>query len=362
MRNIYLSLLAGLPLICACHSNQCKVEGYIENAKDGDTLFIAKMDEGKFIPSDTIIIKDGKFQLEENCDSTTICTYYYQQGEDLFNNIFFLEKGNIRLDIGQKSKVSGTENNDIYQTFLDSIYGIHEQMNSLYNEALNQTKGNMEDFEGTEELSRLDKKATELIKKTMLDNIQKPVGFFIFLSCYNMYAPDEALSIIEKMPEAYRHNNIIQQIQTEAEHSKSTAIGQHFINVTIPSIDGKDVSLNDIVSQNKLTLVDCWASWCGPCRAEMPHVVELYKKYKSKGLEIVGISFDENADDWKAAVKEMNMTWPQLSELHSWNNKMTELYGVTSIPYTILINQEGVIVGKEMRGNELEKFIADFLK
>lgn len=362
MKHHYLSLLAGLPLICACHSNQCKVEGYIENAKDGDTLFIARMDKDKFIPSDTIIIKDGKFQLNEDCDSTIICTYYYEQGEDLFNNIFFLEKGNIRLDIGQKSKVSGTENNNIYQTFIDSIYHIHEQMNTLYNEALNKTNGHMEDFQGSEELSRLDKKAADLIKKTMLDNIQKPAGFFIFLSSYNMYSPDETISIIEKMPEAYRNQSIVKHIQDEAEQSKSTATGQHFINVTIPSIDGKEVSLNDIVSKNKLTLIDCWASWCGPCRAEMPNVVELYKKYKSKGLEIVGISFDENADDWKAAVKEMNMTWPQLSELRSWSNKMTELYGVTSIPYTILINQDGVIVGKEMRGAELDRFIADFLK
>lgn len=94
----------------------------------------------------------------------------------------------------------------------------------------------------------------------------------------------------------------------------------------------------------------------------MPNVVELYKKYKSKGLEIVGISFDEDTQKWKDAIKTMNMTWPQLSELRSWDNKMTELYGVTSIPYTILINQDGIIVGKEMRGNELDRFIADFLK
>ncbi len=362
MKHHYLSLLAGLPLIFACRSNQCKVEGYVENAKDGDTLFIARMDEGKFIPSDTIIIKDGRFQLNEDADSTVICTYYYSRGEDLFNNIFFLEKGNIRLDIGSKSKVSGTENNDIYQTFIDSIYRIHEQMDQLYEKAVSQNGGNMEDFQGSEELSNLDKKATELIKKTMMDNLQKPAGFFIFISSYNMYSPDETISIIEKLPESYRNQSIIKHILTEAEQSKSTATGQHFIDVTIPSIDGKEIKLSEIISKNKLTLIDCWASWCGPCRAEMPNVVELYKKYKSKGLEIIGISFDEDAQKWKDAIKTMNMTWPQLSELRSWDNKMTELYGVTSIPYTILINQDGIIVGKEMRGNELDRFIADFLK
>lgn len=362
MKHHYLSLLAGLPLIFACHSNQCKVEGYVENAQDGDTLFIARMNEGKFIPSDTIIIQNGRFQLNEEGDSTVICTYYYNRGEDLFNNIFFLEKGNIRLDIGSKSKVSGTENNDIYQTFIDSIYCIHEQMDELYEKAISQNDGNMEDFQGSDELGKLDKKATELIKTTMMDNLQKPVGFFIFITSYNMYSPDEAISIIEKLPENYRNQGIIKHIRTEAEQSKSTAIGQHFIDMTIPSIDGKEIALSEIISKNKLTLIDCWASWCGPCRAEMPNVVELYKKYKSKGLEIVGISFDEDAQKWKEAVKTMNMTWPQLSELRSWDNKMTELYGVTSIPYTILINQDGIIVGKEMRGHELDRFIADFLK
>ena len=95
---------------------------------------------------------------------------------------------------------------------------------------------------------------------------------------------------------------------------------------------------------------------------EMPNVVDLYAKYKSKGLEIVGISFDKDKNSWKKAVKEMNMTWPQVSELKSWDNEMAQLYGISSIPYTILIDQKGTIVAKQLRGEELERFVADFLK
>ena len=94
----------------------------------------------------------------------------------------------------------------------------------------------------------------------------------------------------------------------------------------------------------------------------MPHVVELYAKYHEKGLEIVGISFDEEEEAWKEAVKEMNMTWPQGSELQSWDNVMTQLYNVTSIPYTILIDQNGTIVAQQLRGHELEEAVKEHLE
>ena len=151
-------------------------------------------------------------------------------------------------------------------------------------------------------------------------------------------------------------------IKEDAERSNMTSNGQSFIDITIPSMDGGELKLSDIIRDNKLTLVDCWASWCGPCRAEMPNVVSLYEKYHKKGLEIVGISFDEDETAWKNAVKTMNMTWPQASELRSWDNIMTQKYGVTSIPYTILIDSNGTIIGQQLRGEELENTVKQYLE
>ena len=94
----------------------------------------------------------------------------------------------------------------------------------------------------------------------------------------------------------------------------------------------------------------------------MPNVVSLYEKYHKKGLEIVGISFDEDETTWKNAVKTMNMTWPQASELRSWDNIMTQKYGVTSIPYTILIDSNGTIIGQQLRGEELENTVKQYLE
>ena len=128
-----------------------------------------------------------------------------------------------------------------------------------------------------------------------------------------------------------------------------TSNGQSFIDITIPSMDGGELKLSYIIR-------------CGPCRAEMPNVVSLYEKYHKKGLEIVGISFDEDETAWKNAVKTMNMTWPQASELRSWDNIMTQKYGVTSIPYTILIDSNGTIIGQQLRGEELENTVKQYLE
>ena len=135
-----------------------------------------------------------------------------------------------------------------------------------------------------------------------------------------------------------------------------------YIDFELPGADGKMLRLSDIVSKNKMTMVDFWASWCGPCRAEMPHVVKAYKDFHSKGLEIVGVSLDERKDDWLNAVKELNMNWPQMSDLKGWNSKAAQLYHIQGIPASVLINQNGEIVGQDLRGEDLHNRLAELLK
>ena len=133
-------------------------------------------------------------------------------------------------------------------------------------------------------------------------------------------------------------------------------------DLEMPGINGQMVRLSDIVSRNKLTLVDFWASWCGPCRAEMPHVVQAYKDFHAKGLEIVGVSLDQRKADWTAAVEELHMAWPQMSDLKGWNSKAVALYGIQGIPFSVLINQQGEIVGQDLRGDGLHQRLGELLK
>lgn len=124
MKKILIPVIACLPILQACTTSGCRVEGTVDNAKNGDTVFIATLNDTQFIPSDTLLIENGKFKLtRKNCDSTEICSYYYQTADnEVYSNIFFAEKGKVKIHIGEKPTISGTENNDIYQTFVDSLY------------------------------------------------------------------------------------------------------------------------------------------------------------------------------------------------------------------------------------------------
>ena len=106
---------------------------------------------------------------------------------------------------------------------------------------------------------------------------------------------------------------------------KATAVGQKFTDFEMQTPEGKTVKLSDYVGKGKVVLVDFWASWCGPCRREMPNLVEAYAKYKNKNFEIVGVSLDQSADAWKEAIKKLNITWPQMSDLKYWNCEGAQL-------------------------------------
>lgn len=130
----------------------------------------------------------------------------------------------------------------------------------------------------------------------------------------------------------------------------------------MPDTDGKEVTFLSEVAKNKITLVDFWASWCAPCRQEMPNIVKIYSEYKDKGLGIIGISLDEDRSEWLNAIKQMDMTWMQLSDLNGWENAAAQIYGVQGIPFTFLVDQNGKLLKAGLRGEELHKAIDQYLK
>ena len=133
-------------------------------------------------------------------------------------------------------------------------------------------------------------------------------------------------------------------------------------DLALPGISGGTVKVSDYVGKNKLVLIDFWASWCAPCRAEMPAVVKTYTDFHEKGLEVVGVSFDNNHEAWVNAVGALNMAWPQMSDLRGWDSEGAHVYNITSIPANVLIDQEGRIVAKDLRGEDLYNTVAELLK
>jgi peroxiredoxin len=138
---------------------------------------------------------------------------------------------------------------------------------------------------------------------------------------------------------------------------KSTAIGQPAPEIALPNPDGKVVSLSSM--KGKYVLVDFWAKWCGPCRQENPNVVRVFNKYKDKGFTVFGVSLDRTKEDWLRAIKEDNLTWTHVSDLKWWKSEAAKTYSITAIPFSLLIDPNGVIIAKNLRGPALESKLAE---
>ena len=152
-----------------------------------------------------------------------------------------------------------------------------------------------------------------------------------------------------------------EETTTEVKAEEQTA-AEGIEDFTLPDVEGNDVSAYSVIKANKLTIVDFWASWCPPCVAEIPNIKKIYDEYNAKGLGILGVSLDKDADAWKGAIKKFDMTWSHVSDLKGWENAAARQFNVQSIPFMMIVDSEGKIVAQDVRGEGLKKVVEDYFK
>lgn len=367
-KSLYLAIAIAAFSIAAAYAGEKSgytITGTVEGAVDGDTVYLQKAQDRQMIVIDKAVIKNGKFTFKGKQD-TVVSRYITCQPKDGRLMIdFFLENGDIKVALTKHNdSATGTPNNDTYQAIRSKANEFSKKANDLYSSIHNDTTLTKEQSEARiNEIRNLETSYKQLIKDGINKNITNIVGIYLYKQNYYQYDTEENAAILSKIPAQYMMNDSrLVTIKEQVEKQKKTAAGTKFTDFEMKTPEGKAVKLSDYVGKNKIVLVDFWASWCGPCRKEMPNLVELYAQYKDKGLEIVGVSLDQKADDWKMAIKRLNITWPQMSDLKYWKNEGAQLYAVNSIPHIVLIDAEGTIVSRGLHGEELKAKLAELLK
>jgi thiol-disulfide isomerase/thioredoxin len=175
--------------------------------------------------------------------------------------------------------------------------------------------------------------------------------------------PKQLEAVIGKITDkAFKETDVYKNAVERLKYMKLSMIGSPFINIVSKDPEGNPIELSEYVGKGKYVLIDFWASWCPPCRKEMPAMVELYSTFKDKNFEIIAYSLDKTAEAWKKGITDLNMTWPQMSDCDYWQSQGVKLYAVQSIPQTILIDPDGKIIDRGLLGEKLFEKLKNILK
>ena len=358
MKKLALLAAAGMMTLAACQENNgYTVDGIVANGTDGDYVYLTTIGRNTEV-LDSALIKGGKFQFKGTPEVTALpkaVAYTAQEGK--IAAMLFLEKGTINVVLDKENpSVGGTESNEALRSFMAEYKKQSEEMREIYNSyRKDSTLTDNQRKELVEQLNKKDEEQQEFVIDQLSANITKPFGAYLLVSFGSGLDPEKLEALLPQVPAELASDESIVRLKDFVQNCQNTAVGKKFVDFSMKTPEGKDVKLSDFIGKDKYVLIDFWASWCGPCRQEMPVVVEAYKKFKSKGFGVVGVSLDQDADRWQKSIKDLNITWAQMSDLKGWQCEGAKLYGVQGIPATVLVDQDGIIVERNLRGEDLLK-------
>ncbi|MBP8777074.1 MAG: AhpC/TSA family protein [Bacteroidaceae bacterium] len=288
------------------------------------------------------IISEGFIKLNGTLTQPELCTISVKGQRT--SALLILEEGNITVDFASPNAPKGTPLNETLGSFVTQYMALKTEKQQNAYKQINDS---------------CDLVIKTFLKEALNTNQNNPLGGLVFLEYWQYLTNEEKLAAFEQAGENIRSQKRILQLFEQAKAENNTATGKPFVDFTVETEPGKSVKLSDYVGKGQYALVDFWASWCGPCRAETPNIAEIYKEYKDKGLIVLGVASWDKVEDTNEAIKELNITWPQILNAQQIG---TKAYGINGIPHIILFGPDGTILARDLRGEGMKQTVKSFFK
>ncbi|MDG1476126.1 MAG: TlpA disulfide reductase family protein [Vicingaceae bacterium] len=325
------------------------------------TAYLAQFKDGGFVNTDSATIENGMFSFKGSVESPNVQYILFNDSKDRI--VVFLENSEISIsgtNLQQENlSVIGSDLNTKLEKFIVNVKSYEEKLKSVVEEYYAAEASGDESLliEIDQKYKEQDSLRKSFVEAYIHDNLNSVIAPYLSLR----YKMDDDVSELEELYNSFSpeiaNSEYVKLIGERIALKKGTQVGQPAPLFSMNDKDGNPIALESF--KGKYVLIDFWASWCAPCRAENPNVVAAYNKYHDKGFEIFGVSFDDNKDKWLKAVEADNLAWSHVSDLKGWGNAAGQLYGVRGIPHSVLVDKEGVIIAKDLRGEELQDRLAE---
>ena len=277
------------------------VSGTVEGVPDGTKVYIAEM-QGffSFVPFDSTLVKNGRYEMkgQQKQPAMRFVMAVVDKGDPLMAQ-FILENTHITINLTKdpkKAAVIGGKDNELWAEFNRKEEVYNSKVEPIWKIANDSTKTQIERDEAQKKMEGLNKVQNAEHTQFLIDHIPSGVSSILLSYCYAQLDEPTLVKILALMKEKCPDDEVYRKIVREREVGKKTGIGTQYTDIALNTPEGKLIKISDFVGKNKVTMIDFWASWCGPCRQEMPNVIKAYNEYKDKGFAVVGVSLDNNKE------------------------------------------------------------------